>query len=176
MVNDKALEKLSYGLYLISTRWEGRSAGCIVNTLTQATASPARVTVTINKENETTRLLQQSGVFTATVLSQEASLGLIGRFGFRSSRDFDKFAGWRTAVGKNGVPYVDEQMVARFECRVVGQMDADTHIVFLAELLEGELIGDGEPMSYAYYHQVKKGRTPPQAPSYIRQQESDSSC
>ena len=168
-MNAKALQNLSYGLYLISTEHEGKAAGCVVNTFTQATSSPARVTVTINKGNFTTGMIQKSGKFTAVVLAQDAGMELIGRFGFRSSSDLDKFEGWKTAVGKNGVPYVAEQVVAQFECRVIGELDAGTHIIFLADLLEGELLEDGEPMTYAYYHQVKKGRTPPKASSYVEE-------
>lgn len=123
-MNAKALQKLSYGLYLISTEHEGKAAGCVVNTFTQATSSPARVTVTINKGNFTTGMIQKSGKFTAVVLAQDAGMELIGRFGFRSSSDLDKFEGWKTAVGKNGVPYVAEQVVAQFECRVIGELDA----------------------------------------------------
>ena len=82
-----AFDKLSYGLYIVSSEAGGKAAGCIVNTLGQVTVSPVQVAVTINKENQTTRTILESGKFSATVLAESASMELIGRFGFQCSRD-----------------------------------------------------------------------------------------
>ena len=76
-----AFDKLSYGLYIVSSEAGGKAAGCIVNTLGQVTVSPVQVAVTINKENQTTRTILESGKFSATVLAESASMELIGRFG-----------------------------------------------------------------------------------------------
>lgn len=92
-----AFDKLSYGLYIVSSEAGGKAAGCIVNTLGQVTVSPVQVAVTINKENQTTRTILESGKFSATVLAESASMELIGRFGFQCSRDVDKFAGFAWA-------------------------------------------------------------------------------
>ena len=81
-----AFDKLSYGLYIVSSEAGGKAAGCIVNTLGQVTVSPVQVAVTINKENQTTRTILESGKFSATVLAESASMELIGRFGFQCSR------------------------------------------------------------------------------------------
>lgn len=166
-MNTKAFQKLSYGLYLISTKNEEKTAGCVVNTLTQATSSPARVTVTINKDNFTAKMLLESGVFAAVALAQSATMELIGAFGFHSSADTDKFGGFATGTDGSGVPYVKEQAVARLSCKVVDRMDAGTHYVFLADVLDAEVLEDSEPMTYSYYHLVKKGVTPPRASSYV---------
>ena len=140
-----AFDKLSYGLYIVSSEAGGKAAGCIVNTLGQVTVSPVQVAVTINKENQTTRTILESGKFSATVLAESASMELIGRFGFQCSRDVDKFAGFAWARDINGVPYVTEQCAARFACTVVNEVPQ---------------------MTYDYYHAVKKGLTPPKASSY----------
>ena len=87
-----AFDKLSYGLYIVSSEAGGKAAGCIVNTLGQVTVSPVQVAVTINKENQTTRTILESGKFSATVLAESASMELIGRFGFQCSRDVDNWA------------------------------------------------------------------------------------
>lgn len=166
-MNTKAFQKLSYGLYLISTKNGEKTAGCVVNTLTQATSSPARVTVTINKDNFTAKMLLESGVFAAVALAQSATMELIGAFGFHSSADTDKFGGFATGTDGSGVPYVKEQAVARLSCKVVDRMDAGTHYVFLADVLDAEVLEDSEPMTYSYYHLVKKGVTPPRASSYV---------
>lgn len=162
----QAFDKLSYGLYVVSTKSGGRVGACVVNTLTQATVTPTQMTVTVNKENETEKLMEESGLFTAVVLTQSASMELIGDFGFRCSRDFDKFARWEHREDENGIPYLTEQTAARFSCKIVGKLDAGSHVVFLGEVLRAECLSEELPMTYAYYHEVKRGLTPPKASSY----------
>lgn len=161
-----AFDKLSYGLYIVSSEAGGKAAGCIVNTLGQVTVSPVQVAVTINKENQTTRTILESGKFSATVLAESASMELIGRFGFQCSRDVDKFAGFAWARDINGVPYVTEQCAARFACTVVNEVDLGTHILFVARVDDWAVLDDVPQMTYDYYHAVKKGLTPPKASSY----------
>ncbi len=166
MIDPKAFFNMSYGLYLISSTFNGKSAGCTVNTLTQVTAIPERMTVAVHKDNYTTELIEKSGYFTGVVLAQDATMELIGGFGFKSSRDTDKFAPFRTAVDENGVSYVSEQVLSRFSCKVIDKVDIGTHILFVGEVVSAERLADGEPMTYAYYHKVKNGVTPPKASSY----------
>lgn len=162
----KAFEKLSYGLYIVSAKHGEQTSGCVVNTLGQVTVTPVQVTVTVNKENYTTQLIQKSGYFTGIALARSADMNLIGTFGFKSSRDYDKFKDFRTDTDLNKIPYVKEQVCARFSCKVVDFMDVGTHIIFVGEVQEAELLDHEEPMTYAYYHQIKKGGTPPKASSY----------
>ena len=91
MLDLKAFQKITYGVYLVSSRCGDISSGCVVNTLTQVTTSPAQVTIAINKQNYTTEIIRKSGRFTAVVLSQSAMMELIGRFGFHCSRDTARF-------------------------------------------------------------------------------------
>ena len=130
------------------------------------TVSPVQVAVTINKENQTTRTILESGKFSATVLAESASMELIGRFGFQCSRDVDKFAGFAWARDINGVPYVTEQCAARFACTVVNEVYLGTHILFVARVDDWAVLDDVPQMTYDYYHAVKKGLTPPKASSY----------
>ncbi len=166
MLDLKAFQKITYGVYLVSSRCGDISSGCVVNTLTQVTTSPAQVTIAINKQNYTTEITRKSGRFTAVVLSQSAMMELIGRFGFHCSRDTEKFESFRTRVDESGVPFVCEQASARFSCKVVSSMDAGTHIIFLGEVEAAEVLDSTGPMSYAYYHQIKNGVTPPRASVY----------
>ena len=175
-MDSKAFQKLSYGLYLISTKNGDKAAGCVVNTLAQATSSPLQLAVTINKDNYTTRMILESGYFTGVALAQTATMELIGAFGFKCSKDVDKFEGFQTKTDKNGIPYVCEQVTARFSCKVVNQMDAGSHIIFLAEVEDAEVIDDSESMTYAYYHVIKKGVTPPKASSYVAEPSKGYRC
>lgn len=166
MIDQKAFFSLSYGLYLVSSRYGAERAGCTVNTLAQVTAEPPKLAVALNKDNRTTEIVRRSGLFTGAVLSRSAPLKLIGVFGFRSSTEIDKFSGFQTAEDENGVPYVAEQIVARLSCKVTGELDLGTHILFLGEVTHAARLSEEEPMTYAHYHQVKKGLTPPKASSY----------
>ena len=170
-MDTKALWKMSYGLYIISAKNGEKAGGCVVNTMIQVTSEPLQVTVTINKENYTAGLIQESGYFTGIALAQSATMELIGAFGFQSGKDKDKFEGFETKTDLNGIPYVCSQAAARFSCKVKNTMDVGTHIVFLGEVVDAEVLSAEEPMTYAYYHTVKNGVTPPKASSYIPEPE-----
>lgn len=157
---------MSYGLYIITTAFGDKKAGCIVNTLSQVTAEPAKFTVTLHKDNYTQTLLAKSNTFSATVLDIESDMELIGTFGFKSSKDVDKFKGYPTEVDSKGNPYVLAHANAQFTCNVTQQVDLGTHIMFIGEVIEAKRLSNVESMTYAYYHQIKKGGTPKNAPSY----------
>lgn len=161
-----AFFKLTYGLYIVSSFAGEQKSGCVVNTVTQVTAEPPKLAVTVSKDNFTCSLIQQSGLFTATALTQDADMNLIGAFGFRSGRDEDKFSGFPTTLDKNGVPYVTSYAAAVFSCRVEKQVDLGTHILFIGDVTEAKKLIEGELLTYGYYHAVKKGGTPKNAPSY----------
>lgn len=165
-MDSKAFYKLTYGLYIISSAYEGKTGGCVVNTLAQVTSKPACMSVAINKDNYTTQLIEKSGVFAAVALAQEATMDLIGEFGFKSSRDTDKFVDFQTKTDENGLPYVTEQTLARYSCKAINKLDLGTHIMFIGEVMEAEVLADETPLTYTYYQTVKKGVTPKNAPSY----------
>ena len=166
----KAFYSLSCGLYLVGAAHEGRDYGCVVNTVTQVTAEPAKLMVAINKENATTDAVLASGRFEAAVLCETAPMELIGTFGFKTSREVDKFAPFQTARDAHGVPYVTQDVAARFGCKVVDTLDAGTHMLIIGLVEEAEVLNTAAPMTYAYYHTVKKGLTPPKASSYQKAQ------
>lgn len=166
MIDLQSFFSMNYGLYLVTAKHGEQAAGCVVNTLSQVTATPVQMIVAIHKDNYTTKIIEESGFFTGVTLSKDCDMNLIAKFGFASSRDFDKFKGWQVKSDENGVPYVAEQVVARFSCKVLGKLDADTHVIFLGEVTSAETLSNEEPLTYTYYHQVKKGKTPPKASSY----------
>jgi len=169
MVNTKALHKLSYGLYVVCSRKGDRFNGQIANTVFQVTSEPPTIAVSINKQNFTHEFIMESKVFTASVISQDAPLSFIGHFGFKSGRDMDKFEGINYKLGETKAPIVIDHILAYVEARVVNQVDVGTHSIFIGELVGADVLREGEPMTYAYYHQVKRGTIPKTAPSYIEE-------
>ncbi len=162
----KAFEKLTCGLYIVSTAYQGKKAGCVVNTVTQVTNSPCQVMVAINKQNFTTQMVQKAGVFHVTALTEDVPLPLIGCFGYQTSAEVDKFADFEESTDKNGCPYVAEGAAAEFTCKLVQQLDVGTHMLLVGEVEDARILSQQTPMSYSYYHTVKKGKTPPKASSY----------
>ena len=92
---------------------------------------------------------------------------LIGTFGFHCSDELDKFAACEHAFDTAGLPYVAEHACAHYSARVVQEIDLGTHVLFVGEVEEAEKLLSCEPMTYAYYHQVKGGKTPPKASSFL---------
>ena len=164
-MDSKALFTFSYGLYVVSAKDGERESACIANTLAQVTSSPVRLSVALNKNNYTTGLIQASGRFSAAVLSEETEMNTIANFGFQSGKDTDKFRVPCMTDG-HGLRLPTDGMIAHVSCRVIETMDLGTHILFVGEMDEAETVPGGRPMTYAYYHSVKKGTTPKNAPSY----------
>lgn len=161
-----ALYKVSYGLYIVSSAADGRLNGQIANTVFQISSEPPTVAVSINKQNFTHELIASSGKFAVSILAESTPMELIQKFGFKSGRDIDKLADTSHRIGQTGAPIVLEHAVGFLEAEVVGSLDAGTHTVFLGRLVDCGNLTDEPPMTYAYYHQVKKGRAPKTAPTY----------
>jgi flavin reductase (DIM6/NTAB) family NADH-FMN oxidoreductase RutF/rubredoxin len=168
-MDTKALYKIGYGLYIVSSYKGQKRNGQVANTVFQITSQPPTIAVSINKENLTYEYIKQSKVFTVSILAQDTPLAFIGHFGFKSGRDIDKLKGIKYKTGVTKAPIVTDHTLAYLEAKVLQEVDAGTHSIFIGELVGAEVIGEGEPMSYAYYHQVKRGTTPKTAPSYIEE-------
>ena len=165
----KALYKLGYGLYVVSSIKGSRRNGQIANTVFQITSEPPTIAVSINKNNLTHQFITESKVLSVSVLSQDTPLSFIGRFGFKSGRDINKLEGINYKIGETGAPVVIDNTLAYLEVKVNKEVDVGTHTIFIGELVGAEVIKEGEPMTYAYYHQVKRGTIPKTAPSYVEE-------
>ncbi len=167
----KALQKLSYGLYLVTAIQNDMPYGCVANSIMQITSAPAHIAVSLNHDNATHKAIQQSGKFAVAILSTECDPALISRFGYYSSRDVDKFVGIATQTQAE-IPIPTEAM-AWLVCRVVKTMDTETHTIFLGEVLDGDITRESAiPMTYQFYHAVVKGSSPKNAPTYVPPEES----
>lgn len=161
-----ALNTLTYGLYILTTAAGERHNGLVVNTVVQVAAEPCEVSVSINKQSYTCELLKRSRVFAVCVLEQETPLDFVGRFGFRSGRETDKFQGVRWYRGENGCPLLEERTLATIEATVVAEVDCGSHMIFIGRVTAARQIKTGIPLTYAYYREVKGGRTGKGAATY----------
>jgi len=169
-LDTKTFFNISYGMYIVSSLDGDKLNAQIANTVFQITAEPPKIGISLNKQNLTCEFIKKSGVFSVTILSKETSMNFIGNFGFKSGRDFNKFDKIIYKTGINGAPIVTENAIGYLEAKVTGSIDAGTHIVFLAEITDAQIVKAGEPMTYSYYHNVKKGSSPKTAPTYLKEQ------
>ncbi|KAF0196988.1 MAG: flavin reductase domain-containing FMN-binding protein [Bacillota bacterium] len=163
-----ALFKVGYGMYIVSSQYGGKLNGQIANTMFQVTAEPPTIAISVNKQNLTHELVSNSRVFSVAILSEETPMTYIGQFGFKCGRDIDKFAGIEFKLGGTGSPVPLEHALAALEAEVIAELDCGTHTLFLGKLVNAEVLAQGRPMTYAYYHEIKRGKSPKTAPTYIK--------
>lgn len=169
-MNKNIFRDLSYGVYVISTTDHGRATGCIANSSMQITSEPATMAVSINHDNYTNSCIEKSGLFAVSILSEQSDPSIIGTFGFQSGKDVNKFATVDFDMVKD-VPVVKDSC-GYIICKVVDKMETATHTVFLGEVIDAEVLNtSADPMTYAYYHKVVKGKSPKNAPTYLPEEE-----
>ena len=156
-----ALFTLSYGLYVLTAREGGRDLGCIVNTVTQLTENPTRIAVSVNKQNFTNEVIQRTGLFNVSVLTEAAPMDLFRHFGFQSGRDVDKFAARTDPVSENGLRYISGPANALISGKVEQAIDCGTHMLYIALVTEARKLSDAPSMTYAYYFANVKPRPQP---------------
>lgn len=169
-MNKNVFRNLSYGVYVVSTLDNSRNTGCIANSIMQITSSPATIAVSMNHDNFTNSCIEKSGLFAVSILSETSDASLIGRFGFQSGKDVNKFDGIDFDV-KSGLPIITDSC-GYIVCKVIDKMETSTHTVFLGEVIDGDVIGNSPAMTYAYYHKVVKGKSPKNAPTYIPEEDA----
>jgi len=162
------LFNLSYGLYIISAMDKERPTGCTANSLVQITADPMKVALSMNRDNYTNKCIRESGKYGVVVLAQDSDPSLIGGFGFRSGKDANKFDGLEYEVHSD-VPVI-KAGIGYMVFKVVDSMEVDTHTIFIGELIDAEEYAPATPMTYSYYHNVIKGKSPKNAPTYVKEE------
>ncbi len=167
-MDPKAMFKLSYGLFVLTTKFFNKDNGCIINTAIQAASEPNQISICVNKANLTHDMIMQSREFTVSVISQEASFDLFKRFGFASGKDVDKFEGFGDKVkrGANGIYYVTEGTNAYISVKVEKTEDLGSHTMFVGTITDMEVLSPAPSATYAYYFENIKpkpeavGKTP----------------
>ncbi len=151
-VDDKAFNKISYGLYVLTTKWGTFDNGCIINTVTQITSQPGRISIAVNKNNLSNQIIKETGIFNVSVLTEDANFDIFKKFGFVSGREADKFTAeeknYRT---DNGLTYFAKATNAVISAKVVDTLEYETHTVFVAEVTEAKVLSDVRSVTYQYY-------------------------
>ncbi len=151
MIENQAMYKISYGLYVLTTTDGEKQNGCIVNTVSMITDNPKRIVVFVNKANYSEQLMKKTGVFNVSVLTEKTPFDVFKQFGFQSGRDVDKFADKTYPKTENGLYYLPENANAVMSAKVVDCYDYDTHTLFVAEVTEAIKLSDEKSTTYEYY-------------------------
>ena len=166
----QTLWKIEYGMFIVSSHLDVKLNGQIANTVFQITAEPPTIAASLNKLNLTHDFVEKSRVFSVSILAADAPMQLIGRFGFKSGREIDKFTETKHRIGMTGAPIVLEHAIGFIECEVINELDCGTHTLFLGKVVDCDIIDPQKsPLTYSDYHIVKHGKTPKTATTYIAQ-------
>ena len=165
------LRKLSYGMYIVSSKDKNnKDVGCVVNTVVQITSNNPTIVVSINHDNYTNEVIRNNNKFLISILPTDIDKEIIGKFGYFTSHDTDKFSSVEYEE-LNGIKYIKDS-IGVMSCRVVHVMETDTHTVFLASVDDEIMLNDKEVMTYKYYHDVLKGKSPKNAPTYVEEEKT----
>ena len=152
LVEQNAMFSLSYGLFVLTARDGAKDNGCIINTVTQLTDSPKRISIAVNKANLTHDMIVKTGEFNVSVLSNDAPFALFQHYGFQSGRNTDKFAGVQgMARSTNGIYYIPYCTSAFLSAKVTQTVEFETHTLFIADVTEAKVLSNVPSMTYAYY-------------------------
>ena len=160
MIEREAMYKITYGLFVVTTRDGEKQNGCIVNTVSMLTDNPKRIVVVVNKANNTEELLRKTGNFNVSILTESAPFEIFKQFGFCSGRDTDKFAGESYPKTENGIYYIDKHTNAVLSARVINAIDYGTHTLFVAEVTGAKTLSGEKSVTYEYYQNYIKPQTP----------------
>lgn len=167
-MDKNVLRNLSYGMYVVCSK-SYKYVGCIANTVVQITSNPMTIAISINHNNYTNEIIKKSNKFSISILSENSNPEIIGTFGYQSSKDIDKFENVDVKELEE-MPILTDSC-GSIVCKVIQTMETNTHTVFLGEVINMENYSEDKPMTYRYYHEVLKGKSPKNAPTYIEEKE-----
>lgn len=152
---------ITYGLYVLTAKDDAQDNGCLINTAGQVTTSPNRITLAVNKLNLTHDMMLKTGTFNVSTLSQDAPFSVFQKFGMTSGKTVDKFADFNDVYrSENGLLYLTKYANCFLSGKIVTATDIGTHTLFLADVVDAEILSETESMSYAYYQKFVKPSTP----------------
>lgn len=150
-MNNKITKNFSYGLFVLTAK-DQKDVGCIINTAIQVTSEPLKISITVNKSNFTTSVIEKTGIFNLSILSEKSNFDIFKRFGFSSSKDVDKFENFNCPTSSNGVKYIDGGIANGYlSAKVISKVDLGTHYTFFADVVDAEVLSETPSATYAYY-------------------------
>lgn len=156
-MDNKAMYKLSYGLFVLTAREGSKDNGCIINTAIQAASLPNLISICVCKTNLTHDMIKRTGEFTLSVLGRDAQFDIYKHFGFQSGKLTNKFEEFKDCKrGPNGIYYITSGTNAYISVKVTKTVDLGSHTMFAGEITDMEVLSDVPSVTYEYYMNTVK--------------------
>lgn len=169
-MKENTLNYISYGMYALTFKENDKIGGCIINTFSQVTSQDEIITVNLNKNNYSNEVIKRTKKFAINILSEDIDRNIIANFGFRSSRDTDKFQDVNYFL-VDDLPIIDGSINGYIICEIIDIVDCGTHDIIIAKVINKKSLNEkSNPMTYKYYHEVIKGKAPKNAPTYQKEE------
>lgn len=150
---DKALGRLSGGLYIITARKGDSSGAMLASWVSQASFQPLGVSIAVAKDRAIESLMQVGDRFVLNVLEEGNHLALMKHFLKRFPPGADRFAGVKTYEAENGAPILADAL-AYMECEVISRMDCSDHWIVYSSIQTGRV---SKPEALTAVHHRKVG-------------------
>ena len=158
-MDPKALFNISYGIFLLGVKFDGKVNACITNTCMQVANDPVRIAISVINNNLTCKMIKDSGSFALSILDKSTGFDIIKNFGYQSGRNTEKFDGQDYSLDRNDNPYLNHHVCSLISAKVTESRDLGTHTLFIAEIQDAKILGSGEPLTYSYYQSNIKPKT-----------------
>ena len=169
-MDNNVFRDISYGLYIVSTKYNNKNVGCVINTLSQVTSENPIISFSLNKNNYTNEAIKNTNKFGISIINENINKEIIYTFGYHTSKEYDKFKNYKFEEC-NGIPVIMEGVCSYLICELIQFVDCETHDLFICRVIETKKINNEKEMTYRYYHEFVKGSAPKNAPTYIKETE-----
>ncbi|MBF2006026.1 MAG: diflavin flavoprotein [Chlorogloeopsis fritschii C42_A2020_084] len=150
---DKALGRLSGGLYIITAKKGDVKSAMLASWVSQASFKPLGISIAVAKDRAIESLMQVGDKFVLNVLEEGNYQGLMKHFLKRFAPGADRFEGVRTQSAENGAPILTDAL-AYMECEVVSRMDGGDHWIVYSTVYAGRV---SKPDALTAVHHRKVG-------------------
>lgn len=172
LVMDKnVLRNLSYGVYVVTSTYNKKNAGCIANSIMQITSNPVTIAISMNHDNHTNKIISCSNFFAISILKETTNPKIIGEFGFKTSKDTNKFKDVKHKLIEK-IPVINDSC-GYIICKVIDKIQTSSHTIFIGEAIKADNFTSDNPMTYKYYHEKLKGSSSKNAPTYQKEEQID---
>jgi flavin reductase (DIM6/NTAB) family NADH-FMN oxidoreductase RutF len=137
-MQEVAFKALVHGVYVVTTRLGEKINGMTAAWVAQVSLNPLLVMVSIAPSRYSHTLIKESGIFAINVLTAE-QVELGKRFGYKSGRKIDKFAGLDYLAAGSGAPVLP-QAYAYLDLKLVQTYTAGDHTLFVGEVMEAKIL------------------------------------
>jgi flavin reductase (DIM6/NTAB) family NADH-FMN oxidoreductase RutF len=134
------------GVTVITTAAGEELQGMTANAITSLSLDPVMMLICVDKGSHTHRLLDEGGVFTVNILAEHQE-EVSRLFAKRAPPENGSLRGQRFTIGTTGAPIL-EDCLAYLECRVSGVLDGGDHSIYLGEVVDGRVMGEGRPLVF----------------------------